>query len=133
MTILHRQGNQLVNANGQVVVLHGTTGVFVDSGQGGWQTTSGYVNNISACTQQLDLMKQWGFNSIRLTISVELWTQNIDNDQANTIYLIQQAQQRGMYVTITPWSVLYSGDSSGEWVGNALPYPPYQGTNLIKI
>ncbi len=125
--LLHRQGNQLVNANGTPVVLKGTTGNFVDNGQGAWMTTSGYTSSISAMPKQLDLMQAWGFNSIRLTMSVELWLKDIDNNRANLRSVVTEAQQRGIYVTVAPWSVLYSGNPSGEWQSNALPYPPYQG------
>jgi hypothetical protein len=124
---LHRQGNQLVNSLGNPVVLRGTTGDFVNNGQGGWMTKSGFTFDISAAAEQLDLMQNWGFNSLRITMSVELWLKNIDDNRANLRYVISQAQQRGIYVTVAPWSVLYSGDPSGEWQSNALPYPPYQG------
>lgn len=125
--VLHRQGNQLANSLGTPVVLRGTTGDFVNNGQGGWMTTNGFKTDISAAADQLDLMQNWGFNNLRITMSVELWLKNIDNNRANLRYVISEAQQRGIYVTVAPWSVLYSGNPSGEWQSNALPYPPYQG------
>ncbi|MGD6852192.1 MAG: glycoside hydrolase family 5 protein [Candidatus Bathyarchaeia archaeon] len=125
--ILRRQGNQLVNSLGNPVVLRGTTGDMVNSGQGGWMTTSGFTFEVSAATEQLDMMQNWGFNGLRITMSVELWLKSIDDNRANLRYVVSQAQQRGIYVTVAPWSVLYSGNPSGEWQSNALPYPPYQG------
>jgi aryl-phospho-beta-D-glucosidase BglC (GH1 family) len=125
--ILHRQGNQLADSSGNPVVLKGTTGDFVNTGQGGWMTTKGFTFNISAAPEQLDLMQNWGFNNLRITMSVELWLKNIDNNRANLRSVISLAQERGIYVTVAPWSILYSGNPSGEWQSNALPYPPYQG------
>lgn len=124
---LHRQGNQLVNGQGTPIILRGTTGDFVHNPQGGWMTTSGFKFSISAATEQLDLMQNWGFNSFRITMAVEPWIKNTDNNRENLRSVISQAQERGMYVTVAPYSVLYSGDPSGEWQSNALPYPPYQG------
>jgi hypothetical protein len=90
-------------------------------------TTSGFKYSISAVTEQLDLMQNWGFNSFRITMAVEPWIKDTDSNRANLRSVISEAQQRGMYVTVAPYSVLYSGDPSREWQSNALPYPPYQG------
>jgi hypothetical protein len=95
-------------------------------------TTGGLKFSISAASEQLDLMQNWGFNSMRITMAVEPWLRNTDNNRANLRSVIAQAQQRGMYVTVAPYSVLYSGDASGEWEFNALPYPPYQGDQSYR-
>lgn len=128
--LLHRQGNHWLDSSGTFVILRGTqNGSFVDGGNGNFMTHTDFKFsdhgwNPDWVNDELSTMQSWGFNLLRVQISIELWKNNIDNMREHLRYVIEQANAIGIYIVIVPYSVRYYGQTGHTQ--NPLPYPPYQ-------
>jgi hypothetical protein len=124
----HVEGNKIVDSSGQILILRGVqVPCFASQPAGAW---SGYtIWNQQDIINELDAIKSWGANTIRLQIAIEYWKYNLNTPNLaitnrDAIKLVAQlAAQRGMYVILTGYSV--KGSSNGGQQ-DPLPYPPFQ-------
>ncbi|MCD6242830.1 cellulase family glycosylhydrolase [Candidatus Bathyarchaeota archaeon] len=132
---LHVEGRYIKNSFNQVVLLRGVNKAeMVDDPDGIWMGDTLWKDeNVKA---ELDVMKSWGINVIRVFISVELVKYDIGPDSGHPASphcsisareaikrLLSFAEEKGMYVIIAPWSIRC------YWTGaepDQLPFPPYQ-------
>ncbi len=143
--LLHRSGNKFINTNGQTVILRcSQNGTFTDGGNGNYQASDNFHfssvgYNTTWVNEQLDQMKAWGFNCIRIQLSVRLFKYDWADCQAHLLYLIQQAKARDMYAIVSPYCVRsYWADEAqttvdGDYTQDPLPYPPWSnnGSSII--
>jgi hypothetical protein len=124
---LHTVGNQILDDNGNRVVLRGVDYTyFMDTPSGSWMGADGYTHWDSWRTNDigefLGGMASWKVNTIRVFGTVEFWTRNLLDYQSKISYFVSQAALRGIYVLFTFWRVSQNGQD-GYAIG--LPYPPY--------
>ncbi len=136
---LHTEGRHLKDASGKVVILRGVNKPgFVDVPDGWWNLPGGSLYsglgiwNPDAVKANLDEIKRWGCNVIRLHTCIEWWKENPDTfaDQwRNVTYpksfremykdVIRWAGQRGLYVIVDFYNMKRT---SGQ---ESLPWPPH--------
>ena len=127
---LHVAGNQILTSDGAVVILRGVDYTyFIDGPCGSWMLPDGQIEfntwDTAAINSNLDAIKSWGCNCIRVLATTQWWVQNTENFQSNLEYFIAQAALRGIYVDFTFWR------NSGVMEAASLPYPPYDSGNGI--
>lgn len=132
---LHAEGKYIKSSNGQLVVLRGVdqTGML-DSANGWWNPVGGGfysgigVWNPDAVTANLDAVKTWGCNALRLLTTISFWIFDNSSYRQHVKDIITWAGERGIYVIFCPYFVV-----QGPQV--QLPYPPYidssTGANII--
>jgi hypothetical protein len=102
---------------------------FIDGPCGSWMLPNGQIEfntwDTAAINSNLDAIKSWGCNSIRVLATTQWWVQNTENFQSNLEYFIAQAALRGIYVDFTFWR------NSGVMEATSLPYPPYDSGNGV--
>lgn len=123
MSMLHAEGNMLVDESGQIVTLRGTNKrSFVDHPFSHWQTPEGGTEwgtwNPSTVLANFDAMKKWGMNCIRIMPRVSYWKDNVQGHRDVIKQFLNLAYNRGQYVILSFWTVNTNQQSS-------LPYPPY--------
>jgi hypothetical protein len=125
---LHVEGRYIKDASGNTVILRGfQKPEFADDPDGIWMGNT-YWNTQNVITE-LDAMKSWGANTIRVQQSIDSWKYNLDSPHAAIPNrqaikeLLTLAAERGMYVIFTPYRVTnyHAGGTQDD-----LPYPPYQ-------
>ncbi|MEJ5328346.1 MAG: cellulase family glycosylhydrolase [Candidatus Bathyarchaeia archaeon] len=136
---LHIEGRYIKNSKGEIVYLRGVNKAgFLDSSDGFWSAGSDdwytYYGrwNQDLVKTNLQGMKNWGINVLRLPINIDWWLKDFQgtatNGSSNIRYrdsikqTIDLASIYGIYVVIVPWNV-----KSGSGQAN-LPFPPYQGS-----
>ncbi len=129
-TGLHVVGNKIVTGNGATLILHGVDYTyFIDNPSGSWMLPSGDTEygawDITALNSNLDAIKNWGFNNIRILTTTQWWIQNTANFQNNLEYFITQAAARGITIDFTFWR------NNGTSAQTSLPYPPYDSGNRV--
>lgn len=122
---LHVEGRYIKNALNQTIVLRGVNQAgMLDHPNGWWNPegggyTSGYgVWNPDAVKYNLDKMKEWGFNVVRLHTAINWWLDDESNYRQHFKDIITWAGERGIYVIFEPYSVIYPRHP-------AMPFPPY--------
>ncbi|MGE5532740.1 MAG: cellulase family glycosylhydrolase, partial [Bacillota bacterium] len=101
-------GRYIKDTSGNTIVLRGVdyTG-FIDTPLGSWTLSNGLTkwNTLGAIgiANNLDALKNMGFNCINVYTTTQFWVDNTDNFRGNIAYFISQAQQRGLYVELTYW------------------------------
>jgi hypothetical protein len=125
-------GSSLVNLQGDSVILHGVNAfAFTDAPGGFWYGSlhNNYDAYLAGSTQlnaQLDAIKSWGGNCIRVLTAAQYWIDNTGNTRQIYQDFATRCAQRGIYVIYEGWMVEANGQQ------NDLPYPPYtpgQGTD----
>jgi len=110
---LHVDGKYLKNETNHIIELRGVfKHGFEDFVGGFWKDESGTSNwfDESKVIRNLDVMHQWGANEVRTFIRVDWWLNNSVDPNSGLSYrdcikrLIQLADERGMYVTISFFS-----------------------------
>lgn len=122
-------GRNFVNVNNATVRLLGVNcGGLGDAVCGVWggvfcNTYAQWQSNQAYVTAQLDAMKSWGCNCIRLNYVVENWLYNYENHRQMIKDLANLLGNRSMYM-------IYSGYSLRSYangmIQEGIPYPPYQ-------
>ena len=105
---LHVAGNKILTSDGAVVILRGVDYTyFIDGPCGSWMLPNGQIEyntwDTAALNSNLDAIKSWGCNCIRVLATTQWWVQNTENFQSNLEYFIAQAALRGIYVDFTFW------------------------------
>jgi len=126
---LHVEGRYIKNDLDEVVDLRGVNQQgYVDHPSGYWRPTGGglwsggtWLYWPQAMFDNLDEMRRWGFNCIRVHQCIQYWLENTDNYIGHFKEFLSAAASRGMYVifdayTIRPYPNVY------QW---PLPYAPY--------
>lgn len=133
---LHVEGNKIMTENDTVVVFRGVDySYFCDGPYGSWMLSNGQIAwntwDTNAISDNLDALRAWGANIIRVTASTEWWVENTNNFRSNIQYFIQQAELRGIYIDLVFWR--NNGTGTAPWNPNGLPFPPYDvGNNVIN-
>lgn len=136
---LHIEGRYIKNSLGQIVILKGVTKHgFEDSPEGVWdppdyEKTYTWEELVKA---NLDAIKSWGLNTIRLHNAIDFW---IDNPMTSTGYtyrgnikkIIEWACERGIYVIYDFYSVVHYGVQGHRQ--DPLPYPPYIEKGIPEV
>ncbi len=127
---LHVAGNKILTSDGAVVILRGVDYTyFIDGPCGSWMLPNGQIEyntwDTAALNSNLDVIKSWGCNCIRVLATTQWWVQNTENFQSNLEYFIAQAALRGIYIDFTFWR------NNGRVGAASLPYPPYDSGNGV--
>lgn len=122
---LHVEGRYIKDGYGGTVTLVGVNQEgFLDSANGWWNPEGGgYTSglgiwNPDAVKYNLDSMKSWGCNVLRLHTKIQWWLENTDEYQQHLRDVITWAGERGIYVIFEPYSVM-------DATQYPLPFPPY--------
>ncbi len=136
---LHTEGRYIKDEFGNTVILHGVHyGTHINVPAGGWVPEGatndepwGYTTwDPDAIQYNLDKMTEYGVNALRIHMpTLERWYRN--NVEAGGVdaptvrdeihYVIQEAEKRGIYVILCPWTLAYT--ESGEQT--AIPFDYY--------
>jgi len=123
---LHTEGRYIKDRFNRTVTLRGVNQAgFLDDSNGWWNPEGGTIYsgvgvwNPDAVEYNLDGMKTWGCNVLRLLITVQWWIQNTDNYRQHIKDTVTWAGERGIYVLLVPWNVI------GKGAQTAIPFPPY--------
>jgi len=127
---LHVEGKNVKDSLGRVVLLRGmNSGVaFADHPNGWWNPEGGTwlsgfgVWDPSAVKYNLDMMKNWGCNIVRLHTVIEWWLKNTNNYRQHIKDTIGWAGERGLYVVFEPAFVRGGYGNACQF---ELPYYPY--------
>jgi len=134
---LRVEGQYLKDDYNNTVILRGVScGDLGDSPDGTWsgvqlQTYSDWQANQADVIAELNAIKSWGCNMIRVMGALEYWVYNMGNNIQMLKDLANLCAARGMYLLYDHWSVRGWGDGSSQ---DPLPYPPYQtSTNANAV
>ncbi|MEM2424389.1 MAG: cellulase family glycosylhydrolase [Candidatus Bathyarchaeia archaeon] len=124
---LHVEGRYIKDILGNVVTLRGINKHgFEDYPTGIWQRPDGSITNKwepETVKANLNAMKTWGINTIRIHTAINFWKYNIGNFRQNIKDLLTWAGERGIYVIYDCYSVVdYFSEGCQP---DPLPYPPY--------
>jgi hypothetical protein len=123
---LHIDGRWIKNSAGNILFLRGVNKVgFEDLADGSWEADGqGGPGAWSpyAVRANLDKMKSYGFNVVRLIQAVDWWINNEPNYKQHIKDIITWAGERGIYVIFTGYQVRNYFAGGGQ---DPLPYPPY--------
>jgi len=134
---LHVDGRWIKDSLNETVILYGVNkGQWVDYPTGCWMETGSSGAGCESFTSQkvidnLDYMKEWGCNVIRLHTTMDWWIDDYQNYRSNIKTAIELANKRGIYVIFEPAHVRnYQdgggiGDSPLPWTG---PWTEYCGS-----
>ena len=106
------------------------SGVYPD---GSWVvyggTEGGQAFSTLAVNQTLDMMSLWRMNTVRLLLNIQGWKDLAERATyiSNIKEICKQAENRSMYVVLSPWSVDITDGQGG------LPYPPDNGANGTAV
>lgn len=124
---LHVEGKYIKNDLGQIVFLRGLNKHgFEDDPSGHWQLPDGSIafNTFDpvVVVANLDAMKSWGINFLRMYSTAEFWINNTGNHRRTVKDLATMAAEREIYLMYSFWHVRAPSGAP------ALPYPPYSET-----
>lgn len=133
---LHVDGRYIKDSSGNIVVLRGVNvGGFTDLPGGKWWngiellTYADWQSHQALVTAELDAIKSWGCNVVRVHIAAQYWVKNTNSFRTIMYEFAQLCAQRNLYVIIDGYRIWgwYDGSGNQQAVGqDALPYPPYQ-------
>jgi len=123
---LHVEGRYTKNSLGQTVLLRGVNQEgMLDDPNGWWNPEGGNIYsgygrwNPDAVEYNLDCMKEWNVNVLRLLLTVEWWKNDESNYRQHVKDTIGWAGERGIYVLVVFWNI------QGNGAPDALPIPNY--------
>jgi hypothetical protein len=123
---LHVEGRYIKNSLNQTIILRGVNQAgMLDDPDGWWNPEGGSIYsgvgvwNPDAVKYNLDVMKTWRINVLRLLLSVEWWKNDESNYRQHVKDTIAWAGERGIYVLVVFWNV------QGKGSPDPLPFPPY--------
>jgi hypothetical protein len=123
---LHVEGKYIKNETEGIVYLKGVNKHgFEDLPEGKWEPpdsnkTYTWEERVKA---NLDAMKSWGMNVVRIHTAIDFWVHNISNFRQNIKDLIVFAGEKDMYVIFDAYSVRHYGEEGhGQ---DPMPFPPY--------
>jgi hypothetical protein len=102
---------------------------FEDHWSGLWigQASNSLEDIRTAIKANLNAMRSWGANIIRLILSMDWWIDDTPNHRQILKDVCQYAEERGMYVELLPYQVIHYGVAGSTGNPN-LPIPPYIST-----
>jgi aryl-phospho-beta-D-glucosidase BglC (GH1 family) len=104
---LHVEGRYIKDQTGKVVILRGINKAgFEDSPNGCWIRPDGsYTDEWEEDTikANLDAMKSWGMNIVRMYGTARYWINNTENHREKIKQLATLCAERGMYLLYTFW------------------------------
>jgi len=119
---LHIEGRYIKDAFGRTIYLRGVNQpCFLNDPDGMWNPEGGTVYSglgiwsPDAVKYNLDGMKSWGCNVIRLHTSIQWWVENTSNYRQHIKDVITWAAERGMYVIFDAYSVIGSTQYGLPW------------------
>lgn len=126
--LLKANGPLLINGQGLPFEIRSMNKVeMADNAVGTWLGDPDW--NEANVESELTIMKNWGANTIRLTLNTQDWIQNsyAGGEYARTAIkrVIEIANDLNLYVSVTNYRVL---NLSAGAIQDPLPYPPYQGS-----
>ena len=94
-------GTYIKNSSGNIVHLRGVDySYFIDGPLGSWTLSNGNIEwntwDTTAIANNLDTLKSWGVNCIRVPTTVQWWIDNTSNFRSNIGYFLNQSLQRGI-------------------------------------
>ena len=123
---LHVEGRCIKDSFNNTITLRGVNQAgFLDDPNGWWNPEGGTIYsgvgvwNPDAVKYNLDGMKDWGSNVLRLPVTVEWWIENTSDYRQHIKDTITWAGERGIYVILIPWNVIGKGSQT------SIPFPPY--------
>ena len=121
-------GANILDSSGRIIHLRGVDYTyFIDGPLGSWTLSNGNTEwntwDTTAIANNLDALKNWGVNCVRVQTTSQWWIDNTNNFRSNIAYFINQAQQRGIYVEFVYWR------NNQNELQVSMPYPPYDNNN----
>ena len=124
---LHVEGRHIKDAIGRTVYLRGVNQAgSIDNPNGWWNPEGGTVYSglgvwsPDAVKYNLDNMKSWGCNVIRLHTSIQWWVENTNNYRQHFRDIITWAGEREIYVIFDAFSITGSMQYELPW-GSYIP------------
>lgn len=127
---LHVEGRYIKDDLGNIVYLRGIHKAgFEDDHTGWWSPVGSYQGGFGVwdpdtVKANLDAMKSWGANIVRLIMSLDWWIDDYGNHRQHVKDICDFAAERGMYVMYVAYCV-HHYEVGEPWDQVALPYPPY--------
>jgi len=126
---LHVEGRYIKGCLGSVILLKGVNHgcAWTDNPNGWWNpeggayTSGNGVWNPEAVKYNLDGMKSWGCNLLRIHTVIKWWLENTDNYRQHIKDMITWAAERGLYVIFEPCFIRGYPESFQY----PLPFAPY--------
>lgn len=127
---LHVDGRWIKDSNGNIVIFKGIHKIgYEDFSLGKWapegsDSEQNDVGDLNAIAHNLDAMKAWGANAIRLITAIQSWMDGTKGHRQHMKDICDLAAERGIYVVYCPYSVIRwtEAGSSGQ---PPLPWPPH--------
>lgn len=121
---LHTEGRWTKDNIGEVVVLFGVNKGGLHESEGGrWHIGNSpiYYFDRDSMRNELDTMKSWGANYVRLVVAIDYWRFNMGNHREVVKEIVQYANSIGMYVIYCPYLVHHYPPQKQE----RFPFPPW--------
>jgi len=122
---LHVEGRYIKDVFNNTIILRGVNQEgFLDSPNGWWNPEGGgYTSglgiwNPEAVKYNLDGMKSWRCNVLRLHTNIQWWLENNSGYRQHITDVLTWAQERGIYVIFEPFCVKIGPQYE-------MPFPPY--------
>lgn len=122
---LHVEGRYIKDVFNNTIVLRGVNQEgFLDdpdawwNPEGGGYTSGLRIWNPDAVKYNLDCMKSWGCNVLRLHTNIQWWLENTNNYRQHIKDVIAWSGERGIYVIFEPFAI--TGGTQ-----HPMPFPPY--------
>jgi len=135
---LHVEGNLIKDSNENTVILRGVNKgfTFCDDNSGSfWMGVAGW--NPTRASQELDIMKSWGCNVVRIHECYEYWIQNTVDPVSGLTHrqivhdFASLCNQKGLYVIIDGFAVLPYGQTGNRQT--PLPFPPDETSYELAV
>jgi aryl-phospho-beta-D-glucosidase BglC (GH1 family) len=128
MQPLHVEGKYIKDQSGNIIYLRGINKHGFEDGPGGsWQKPDGDIVfdyfDSAIVAANLDAMKTWGINTVRIHTAIDLWLNENSGFRENVKILAQMLLERNMYLIFDGYSVWHYGmPYHGQ---DPMPFPPY--------
>lgn len=121
---LRVEGRWIKDDAGRTVLLRGVVKHgFEDDPRAHWITKDGVIQWMTfdpvVVADNLDAMKSWGCNVLRIYGTVEFWINDTENQRQIIKDLATMCNERGLYLIVSWWHILQTAPQTN------MPYPPY--------
>lgn len=132
---LHVSGNQVLTDSNVPIVLRGLNkgSCFVDQIGATWLGQQGW--NPTRASQELDIMKAWGANHVRMHETYRYWKDNVVDPRSGMRHrdivraVAEMCAQKGLYFFFDGYCLSAYGEAGHQQ--DPLPFPPYSARDDI--
>ena len=134
---LHVEGKLIKDSSGNTVILRGVNigNNFFDNPGASWMGVVGW--NSTRVSQELDIIKSWGCNCVRIHECYQYWIQNTVDPVSGLTHrqivhdLASLCNQKGLYLILDGYDVLPYGATGNRQT--PLPFPPDENSYELAV